>query len=314
MPVLFAGQSGPFAAAALRALLRAAATGPPPGAKGQRFRVVAVLEAAGNKRRPSRRGAWGFGRILGRSLPFAHALDLQALAEAAGLTYAFDDGQAGQGRALRLARRCGAVYAACAGYPRLWGPPLLGAFAAALNVHPSLLPRWRGPSPLFWWLRSGEPQTGVTVHAMVERADAGPAYARVLLAPPWQADAATLWRTCGELGGRLLGALLCRPRADWVVLPASGPASWAPRPDVRDATVAPAAWPGAGLLRFAQGAPGLTPVRLALDGVHHPVHAGVAFRPGASLPGRYLRQHGTLWVQARDGVVGLGVGGADGVR
>lgn len=43
-----------------------------------------------------------------------------------------------------------------------------------LNVHPSLLPHYRGPSPLFWQLRAGESRTGVTVHWMDAEFDTGP--------------------------------------------------------------------------------------------------------------------------------------------
>jgi methionyl-tRNA formyltransferase len=42
-----------------------------------------------------------------------------------------------------------------------------------LNLHPSLLPAYRGPSPLFWQLRDGAP-AGVTIHTMDEAFDAGP--------------------------------------------------------------------------------------------------------------------------------------------
>lgn len=42
-----------------------------------------------------------------------------------------------------------------------------------LNVHPSLLPAYRGPVPLFWMLRQGETQTGVTVCFMDEGLDTG---------------------------------------------------------------------------------------------------------------------------------------------
>jgi methionyl-tRNA formyltransferase len=42
-----------------------------------------------------------------------------------------------------------------------------------LNLHPSLLPAYRGPAPLFWQFRQGERQTGVTLHVMDERLDAG---------------------------------------------------------------------------------------------------------------------------------------------
>lgn len=42
-----------------------------------------------------------------------------------------------------------------------------------LNLHPSLLPRYRGPTPLFWQLRAGERETGVTLHRVRPRIDAG---------------------------------------------------------------------------------------------------------------------------------------------
>jgi methionyl-tRNA formyltransferase len=42
-----------------------------------------------------------------------------------------------------------------------------------LNLHPSLLPAYRGPAPLFWQFRQGERRTGVTLHLMNERLDAG---------------------------------------------------------------------------------------------------------------------------------------------
>jgi len=41
-----------------------------------------------------------------------------------------------------------------------------------LNLHPSLLPHYRGPTPLFWQLRDGAP-TGVTVHYLDEGLDTG---------------------------------------------------------------------------------------------------------------------------------------------
>jgi methionyl-tRNA formyltransferase len=43
----------------------------------------------------------------------------------------------------------------------------------ALNLHPSLLPKFRGRSPLNWVLVEGETETGVTLHYMVEKPDRG---------------------------------------------------------------------------------------------------------------------------------------------
>jgi methionyl-tRNA formyltransferase len=43
-----------------------------------------------------------------------------------------------------------------------------------LNVHPSLLPRWRGPAPIERALMAGDRETGVTIHRTTAELDAGP--------------------------------------------------------------------------------------------------------------------------------------------
>lgn len=45
--------------------------------------------------------------------------------------------------------------------------------AAAINVHPSLLPKYRGAAPMEWALINGEKETGITVMAMHCKMDAG---------------------------------------------------------------------------------------------------------------------------------------------
>ena len=44
----------------------------------------------------------------------------------------------------------------------------------ALNLHPSALPRFRGPDPVFWQLRAGVDRAGVTLHVATGVLDAGP--------------------------------------------------------------------------------------------------------------------------------------------
>ncbi|WP_460125235.1 bifunctional UDP-4-amino-4-deoxy-L-arabinose formyltransferase/UDP-glucuronic acid oxidase ArnA [Pseudomonas sp. S2_C03] len=59
-------------------------------------------------------------------------------------------------------------------YRNLLGEPLLAtAGKGAFNLHGSLLPRYRGRAPANWVLVNGESETGVTLHRMVKRADAG---------------------------------------------------------------------------------------------------------------------------------------------
>ena len=43
-----------------------------------------------------------------------------------------------------------------------------------INVHPSLLPRWRGPAPIYWTILSGDERTGVSIIEMTKELDSGP--------------------------------------------------------------------------------------------------------------------------------------------
>jgi len=56
----------------------------------------------------------------------------------------------------------------------------LGAF----NIHPSRLPAFRGPTPLFWQFRSGTQLFGLSLHRMTSQIDAGPVLARQSVSMP----------------------------------------------------------------------------------------------------------------------------------
>jgi methionyl-tRNA formyltransferase len=59
-------------------------------------------------------------------------------------------------------------------YRSMLGAPLLRiARRGALNMHGSMLPKYRGRAPVNWAILRGERETGATLHYMVERADAG---------------------------------------------------------------------------------------------------------------------------------------------
>jgi len=60
-------------------------------------------------------------------------------------------------------------------YGRIFGPRFLSLFpSGAINMHPSLLPRFRGPSPIQAAILAGDGETGVTVQYITEEMDAGP--------------------------------------------------------------------------------------------------------------------------------------------
>jgi methionyl-tRNA formyltransferase len=54
--------------------------------------------------------------------------------------------------------------------------PLLSRFGPILNVHPSLLPRWRGAAPVERAIMAGDAETGVSIMALQETFDDGPVY------------------------------------------------------------------------------------------------------------------------------------------
>jgi phosphoribosylglycinamide formyltransferase 1 len=61
-----------------------------------------------------------------------------------------------------------------AGYMRVLTPVFLERFPAVINVHPSLLPEFKGLHAVKRALEERAERTGVTVHFMVEEVDAGP--------------------------------------------------------------------------------------------------------------------------------------------
>ncbi len=65
-----------------------------------------------------------------------------------------------------------------AGYMRVLSPVFLDRFPVVINVHPSLLPEFRGLNAVERTLEAGVEETGVTVHMMVEDVDAGPILAQ----------------------------------------------------------------------------------------------------------------------------------------
>src|SRR5262245_18052943 len=72
-------------------------------------------------------------------------------------------------------RAHGAVLAVVVAYGLILPRPILDAFAlGAVNLHASLLPRWRGASPINRAIMAGDAETGVMVMKMEEGLDAGP--------------------------------------------------------------------------------------------------------------------------------------------
>ncbi len=150
--VMLLGSAGDFSAVVLRALLQSPAC------------VCAVVSP----------GAAASGSAARRPpMPVAGPDALSVLAVQAGIAHERVAGLARDDAGPRLARHHpDLIVAACFPY-------ILPAWALALpalgclNLHPSLLPAYRGPAPIFWQMRAGERRTGVTLHWMSAAVDAG---------------------------------------------------------------------------------------------------------------------------------------------
>jgi methionyl-tRNA formyltransferase len=97
-------------------------------------------------------------------------------------------------------------------YGRILPPPVLGApTKGCINLHASVLPRYRGAAPVNWAIIRGESETGISLMQMDEGLDTGPVFAVRRLSIGTA-------ETAGELGSRLaeLAAVVVRedlPRA-----------------------------------------------------------------------------------------------------
>lgn len=196
--------------------------------------------------------------------------------------------------------------------------PRLGAF----NLHGSLLPRYRGRCPVNWQLVHGERESGVTLHEMIGRADAGDIVGqeRVPVGPDDTAlqlyarlNAAAEVLLARELDAVLAGRAVRRPQDESQATvfggrrPEDGRIVWSwPRRRVHDLVraVAPP-WPGAfgelpdgrllvgrTSLELPAGAPSPAPGRVALSGGELFIGAGdgpVRVLEWAAPAGRPLR-------------------------
>ena len=185
-------------------------------------------------------------------------------------------------------------------------PPL-----GAVNVHASLLPRWRGASPVAHAILAGDEETGVTIMRMDAGLDTGPVYAMRRVPVPADATTPSLTAALAGLGADTLVAVL-RSLAE-------GRAAATPQPD-EGVTLAPRLTREDGALRWADCSaievdravraldpwPGVTtqlagaPVRVLAGGVAE--DSGQRLADAPALPGAVLARVGEGAVVAtRDG-------------
>ncbi|MEO0459995.1 MAG: formyltransferase family protein [Myxococcota bacterium] len=290
--VVLVGQSGPYAPELLRRL--SADRGP--------WCVVAVVEGR-------RRNASGplHRRVSPRIAALPRGDHLASLASALGIPTL-------QTRDINEAAAIGAIVSfdadvlLCSGFDRLFRADVLDAVAwGGLNLHPSMLPEWRGPAPLFWALREGRARIGVSIHRLDPREDHGLIYAQDDFARPKAARGEELYQySIAALYPHLRRTLIALSRGRLTGhTQDESLATRAPRPNIEDARIVPEEWPCQRVIDFAVGAPFFCTPWMELGGDRFVVRSGLRSELGRRIPGHFAYVGNTVIVQCRDGVAHL---------
>ena len=99
----------------------------------------------------------------------------------------------------------GDVIGVLSSYGRIVPQAVIDLFRPGIiNIHPSLLPLYRGPSPIETAIIHGDQQTGVSIMKLTAEMDAGPIYAQEIYPLDGTETAPLLYETLSALGGRML--------------------------------------------------------------------------------------------------------------
>ena len=91
-----------------------------------------------------------------------------------------------------------------AAYGKIFPQSLLSHFPMVLNIHASLLPRWRGASPISQSILTGDHETGISIMKIVKELDAGPVMLQKSIDIEDDDDTDTLTKKLSELGSESL--------------------------------------------------------------------------------------------------------------
>ncbi len=84
------------------------------------------------------------------------------------------------------------------GFNQIFTAELIARFGSLVNLHPSLLPYYRGPEPTAWCILNGETRTGFTIHEITSRIDDGPILFQEVVPIETNADARSLAHAIGQ--------------------------------------------------------------------------------------------------------------------
>ncbi len=180
-----------------------------------------------------------------------------------------------------------------------------------VNVHSSLLPKYRGAAPIHWAILKGESETGVTTMKLVEKMDAGPILMQRSIPIPEEMTTQELHDALAKVGANLLIDTLIQIQNRSHIEKKQDPSevSFAPKIKKEDGLIhwtekgvdiirkirAFKPWPGT----FVHSSEGIFKIHKAV------YHKAVAGAPYNLIPGEYYAKAGIFLVRCKDGWVEL---------
>lgn len=277
MRLVFLGAGGPFSCLCLDRLASAAEVAcvvvPRAGGRGVRRLIRAVLQRVAT------------GRL--RAVARRHSISV--------VTFGHD------------LRRFGADLIVAASFPHIVDARgRASARLGAINVHSSLLPRHRGPDPLFWTYFGDDRESGVTVHWMTDGVDDGDVIVQRRIDVPRGIGGRDLYmRLANEAAMALAEAVAAIGNGAAGRVPQAH-AQADPSPAARTWRIDYGAWPAERVWHFLRGYSFRRGASLAdRDGRLHLVSepAGYEVKEHDQIPGTFLTEGKSLTIFCADGIV-----------
>ena len=188
--------------------------------------------------------------------------------------------------------------------PAVFARPRLGT----LNLHPSLLPCYRGPAPLFWTYRDGCEEAGLTCHLVAEGEDNGAILCQERLPLPLGTAGEDLVDTLAETAAATLPELL-RSLANGLTRGTPQEhdhATRAPRAGIGDLII-DGSMPARRIFHFARGVGRWNTLVCPIGGEQLRVLDAVSFDDHGRIPGEHARIGDVLHLGTVEGIVALQV-------
>ena len=191
-------------------------------------------------------------------------------------------------------------------FPKILTPdelriPRLGAY----NLHPSLLPAYRGPMPLFWQFHAGEQRMGITLHRMTQAIDQGPILAQQSIAVAAGLSEAAVLADLAQIGARMIDELARTSQT----MPAHAISSGADHDSyfswpVREDFSVCSDWSAERAYRFMSGTAALgVPYRIEIDRTVWLISRALSFAPDGTLDSGLVKIDESFYLQLSPGVL-----------